>query len=205
MVETRERNRLAREIHDTLGHALTGIITGIEACTALMDVAPEATKEQLKAIAEVARQGITDVRRSVKALRPDALEKYNLEKALQQTIDEMRTATNAMIDYQCTTDLNCFNTDEEDVIYRIVQECITNSIRHGKAKYIQISIEREYNLMKICIRDNGIGCKDVKRGFGLHHMEERLNMLHGSLKYDGSDGFMVEAQIPIRWGNGENI
>lgn len=205
MVETRERNRLAREIHDTLGHALTGIITGIEACTALMDVAPEATKEQLKAIAEVARQGITDVRRSVKALRPDALEKYNLEKALLQTIEEMRTATNAEIDYKCTTDLNCFNADEEDVIYRIVQECITNSIRHGKAKYIQVGIEREYNLMKICIKDNGIGCKDVKRGFGLHHMEERLNMLHGSLKYDGSDGFMVEAQIPIRWGKGEKI
>lgn len=203
MVETRERNRLAREIHDTLGHALTGIITGIEACTALMDVAPEATKEQLKAIAEVARQGITDVRRSVKALRPDALEKYDLKKALIQTIDEMRTATNAEIDYQCTTDLNCFNTDEEEVIYRIVQECITNSIRHGKAKQIQIRIEREFNLMKICIRDNGIGCKDIKRGFGLHHMEERINMLHGSLNYDGKDGFMVEAQIPIRWGNGD--
>lgn len=56
MTETRERNRLAREIHDTLGHALTGIITGIEACTALMDVAPEATKIQLSAIAEVARR-----------------------------------------------------------------------------------------------------------------------------------------------------
>ena len=56
--ETRERNRLAMEIHDTLGHALTGIITGIEACTVLMDAAPEADKMQLKAIAEVARQGL---------------------------------------------------------------------------------------------------------------------------------------------------
>ena len=74
MAETRERNRLAREIHDTLGHSLTGIITGIEACIMLMDVAPEATKEQLKAIAEVARTGIDDVRHSVKALHADALE-----------------------------------------------------------------------------------------------------------------------------------
>lgn len=76
--ETRERNRLAREIHDTLGHSLTGIITGIDACVMLMDIAPEATKEQLKAIAEVARQGVKDVRRSVKALRPDALETMDL-------------------------------------------------------------------------------------------------------------------------------
>lgn len=204
MAQTRERNRLAREIHDTLGHALTGIITGIEACMALMDVAPEATKVQLKAIAEVARQGVTDVRRSVKALRPDALEKFNLEQALLQTIEEMCTATSAKIDYQCTTKLNGFNEDEEDIIYRIVQESITNAIRHGKAKHIWIEIDREYNMLKIHIKDNGIGCGNVKKGFGLHHMEERLNMLHGSLEYSGENGFLVEARIPIRWGTEES-
>ena len=201
--QARERNRLAREIHDTLGHALTGIITGIEACTALMDVAPEATKEQLKAIAEVARQGVTDVRRSVKALRPDVLEKLDLEKALTQMIHEMRSATSAEIIYQCTTRLNCFNEDEENIIYRIVQECITNSIRHGKAKKIQICIDREYNILQICIQDNGIGCSDIQKGFGLHHMEERLELLGGKLTYNSEDGFLVEAQIPIRWGTEE--
>ncbi len=201
--EARERNRLAREIHDTLGHALTGIITGIEACTALMDVAPEATKEQLKAIAEVARQGIKDVRRSVKALRPDALERLDLEKALAHTIQEMRKATNAEISYQCTAKLNCFNEDEENIIYRIVQECITNSIRHGKAKKIQIQIDREYQILKISIKDNGVGCSDVKKGFGLHHMKERLDLLGGSLSYHGEEGFAVEAQLPIRWGTEE--
>lgn len=201
--EARERNRLAREIHDTLGHALTGIITGIEACTTLMDVAPEATKEQLKAIAEVARQGVIDVRRSVKALRPDALEKFNLEKALAQAIQEMKRATNAEISYQCSAKLNCFDEDEENIIYRIVQECITNSIRHGKASKIQIQIGREFEILKICIKDNGIGCSNVHKGFGLHHMEERLDLLGGSLSYHGEDGFAVEAQLPIRWGTEE--
>lgn len=201
--EARERNRLAREIHDTLGHALTGIITGIEACTVLMDVAPEATKVQLNAIAEMARQGVTDVRSSVNALRPDALEKLDLEKALTQMIDEMSRSTNVEIAYQCTARLNGFDEDEENVIYRIVQECITNSIRHGKAKRIQIGIDKEYNMLKLRITDNGIGCETIKKGFGLHHMEERLNLLHGSLKYSGADGFTVEAQIPIRWGTEE--
>lgn len=201
--EARERNRLAREIHDTLGHSLTGIITGIEACTALMDVAPEATKEQLKAIAEVARQGVTDVRRSVKALRPDALEKLDLEKALEQMIAEMRFTTGTEIIYECSTRLNCFNEDEENIIYRIVQECITNAIRHGKAKRIKIYVDRKYNLLKLHIEDNGIGCSHVQKGFGLHHMEERLNMLQGHLSYSGENGFIVEAEIPIRWGTEE--
>lgn len=74
MAETRERNRLAREIHDTLGHALTGITAGADACLQMMEVSPDMAKKQMEVIAATARQGISEVRRSVKALRPDALE-----------------------------------------------------------------------------------------------------------------------------------
>lgn len=201
--ETRERNRLAREIHDTLGHSLTGIITGIDACVMLMDIAPEATKEQLKAIADVARQGVKDVRRSVKALRPDALETMDLKGALIRMMEETKRSTSVEIDYQIETKLKNFNKDEEDIIYRIVQESITNAIRHGKADRIEVRIEREFNMLKIHLKDNGIGCSHVQKGFGLHHMEERLNMLKGSLSYSGDDGFTVDARIPIRWGTEE--
>ena len=198
--ETRERNRLAREIHDTLGHALTGIVTGIEACLVLMDIAPEATKVQLNAIANVARQGMKDVRRSVNALRPDALEKSNLDAAIRQCIAEMRQATGADIIYDCSADLTGFHEDEEDIIYRIVQESVTNAIRHGKADFIQVGIHRENQMLHIRIKDNGCGAADVKKGFGLHHMQERIAMLQGSFTYDGSDGFTIDAQIPIRLG-----
>lgn len=198
--ETKERNRLAREIHDTLGHTLTGIITGLDACVTLMDLAPEAVKEQLKVIADVARNGMTDVRRSVKALRPDALEKMELEKALVQMMEESKRASNIEIDYCCTAPLTHFNKDEEEIIYRIVQESITNAIRHGKADKILIAISMEYNVINIWIKDNGIGCTHIEKGFGLHHMEERLGMLHGSLNCFNNNGFVLEASIPIRWG-----
>lgn len=203
VAETRERNRLAREIHDTLGHSLTGIITGIEACVMIMDVAPEATKEQLHAIAEVARSGIRDVRRSVNALRPDALEHMDLGNALEQMIDETRRSTGVTIDYACAVHLGGFSQDEEDIIYRIVQESITNAIRHGKATKIQVEISREFHILDIHIQDNGMGCTVIKKGFGLHHMQERLDILGGTLSYDGSDGFVIHAQIPIRWGKEE--
>lgn len=201
--EMKERNRLAREIHDTLGHSLTGIITGIEACVMIMDLAPEATKEQLKAIAEVARNGIRDVRRSVKALRPDALENLALEEALVQMVDEMRKSTGVTIRYRCETHMNGCSQDEGDIIYRIVQESITNAIRHGKATEIDIVITKDYQLLKIHIQDNGVGCSTVHKGFGLHHMQERLDILAGTLHYDGSSGFVIDAQIPIRWGKEE--
>lgn len=198
MTETRERNRLAREIHDTLGHSLTGIITGIEACIMLMDIAPEATKEQLRAIAQVARNGITDVRHSVNALRPDALETLDLEAAIRKLVEESESSTGVKIDLVFPGDLQDLDQDEEDVLYRIVQESITNAIRHGNATHIDVRIEREDNDLRIRIADNGKGCDDIQSGFGLHHMQERIDMLKGTLSYSGKDGFVIEAVVPVR-------
>ncbi len=198
MTETRERNRLAREIHDTLGHSLTGIITGIEACIMLMDIAPEATKEQLRAIAQVARNGITDVRHSVNALRPDALETLDLEAAIRKLVEESESSTGVKIDLVFPVGLQDLDQDEEDVLYRIVQESITNAIRHGNATHIDVRIEREDNDLRIRIADNGKGCDDIQSGFGLHHMQERIDMLKGTLSYSGKDGFVIEAVVPVR-------
>ena len=198
MTETRERNRLAREIHDTLGHSLTGIITGIEACIMLMDIAPEATKEQLRAIAEVARNGITDVRHSVNALRPDALETLSLESAIRKLVEESEKSTGVKIDLVFPENLQNLDQDEEDVLYRIVQESITNAIRHGKATHIDVRMVHVDNDLRIRIADNGKGCDNIQSGFGLHHMQERIDMLKGTLSYSGKDGFVIEAVVPIR-------
>ena len=84
MGETKERNRIAREIHDTLGHALTGIAAGVDACIAMIDQNPTATKQQLQVISKVVRQGITDVRNSLNKLRPGALEEHGFKEALER-------------------------------------------------------------------------------------------------------------------------
>ena len=168
--------------------------------TLLMDIAPDATKEQLRAIAEVARTGIIDVRRSVKALHPDALETMDLENALLKMIDTTKRSTGVEITYFFDADLNHFNQDEEDVVYRVVQESITNAIRHGQATKIRIEITRVDGDLHILILDNGKGCENIEPGFGLHHMQERVEMLGGDLQYKGDKGFTVHARIPIRWG-----
>lgn len=166
----------------------------------LMDAAPEATKEQMRAIVQIAREGITDVRQSVKALRPDALESMTLGNALEKSVDDMRRSTGVSIDYECLAELSGMGQDEEEVVYRIVQESTTNAIRHGRADHIRIRITKEDNVLRIHISDNGCGSKEVKEGFGLHHMRERLQMLGGTLSYDGSDGFVIDAALPVRWG-----
>lgn len=200
MAETRERNRIAREIHDTLGHTMTGLSAGIDACIAMIDFSVDATKEQLNKISQVARQGIKDIRRSVNKLRPDALEHSGLGQALEKMIEETMQISDVKINYDCQVEVLKFNQDEEDMIYRVVQESITNAIRHGKAKKIDVRLWKENKWLNLVIKDNGIGCKEIHTGFGLIHIEERIKMLNGTVEYDGSDGFKVTARIPIRWG-----
>ena len=120
-----------------------------------------------------------------------------------QMMEEAKRSTGVEITWQIEPALKGFNKDEEDIIYRIVQESITNAIRHGKADKVRVWIDRDFNMLKIHIEDNGVGCVNVQKGFGLHHMEERLEMLKGSLSYHGDHGFVIDAGIPIRWGTEE--
>lgn len=201
MAETRERNRLAREIHDTLGHALTGIAAGADACIAMLDISPKMARKQMEQIAATARQGINDVRRSVRALRPDALERFQLSEALNKLCSDMQQTSHASIFLELQSEKIRLSPDEEDAVYRIVQESITNAIRHGEASEIYIHISCENRRMQIIIQDNGCGCKTINPGFGLRHMRERLSLLNGTLKVNGRNGFRIEAMIPLRWGD----
>ena len=91
IAEDRERKRIAREIHDTLGHALTGISAGIDAVQVLIDVDTKVAKKQLQSVSAVVRNGIQDVRRSLDKLRPGALEKGSLREALLKMIEDLKS------------------------------------------------------------------------------------------------------------------
>ena len=211
MTQMRERNRLAREIHDTLGHTLTGIIMGADAGLALFDVAPEESKKRMEIVAQSARDGLTDVRRSIKALRPDALERSTLAQALEGLVENFRLTTSAQIAYFQEAEEWDLDPDEEDALYRVVQEGLTNAVRHGRAERIEIRITRTGDAVTVSVRDNGTGCASLEEGFGLRHMRERLEMLGGTLTYgnldryaeDGYTGFFITVCLTVRNRKGE--
>ena len=200
MAQTRERNRLAREIHDTLGHTLTGITAGLDACLALIDVSPEETKKQLELLAKVSREGIKDVRRSVNELRPDALRRLSLRQAISEMVAAMSQVSDVNISFETDEQNLRFDEDEEDAIYRVIQEGITNAIRHGHAKHIFIKLHREDQELLLTIQDDGVGASSIHGGFGIRHIRERIELLQGSVDFDGSNGFTITAHIPIRRG-----
>lgn len=211
MAELRERNRLAREIHDTLGHTLTGIIMTTDASLVLMDNAPEQAKQQLQLANRTAREGLNDVRRSINALRPDTLEHRKFAEALEDTIEKFCLTTAAKVNYTQNAGEMDFAPDEEEAIYRVLQESLTNAVRHGKARNIEVLLDRTGQELVITIKDDGTGMAPGQpEGFGLRHMRERLELLHGSLEYgnrpagEGS-GFILTARLRPRQKGEESI
>lgn len=202
MVKTKERNRLAREIHDTIGHTLTGIATGLEACIELIDWDVQKTKSQMMKISELAGKGLLEVRRSVSQLRPDTLERLSLIPAIQRLADDITECTKTRVNLNIEGDVKKLGTDEEETMYRVIQEGITNAVRHGKAKEINILFQFVDSVVNIEITNDGTGCSSIKEGFGLRHIRERVEMLKGKVEFfSGADtGFTINATVPIRWG-----
>lgn len=200
IAEDKERKRLAREIHDTLGHALTGIAAGVDACIAMIDINPEATKKQLMVISKVVRQGIVDVRNSLNKLRPGALEQHGFKGAIENMIEEFTSVSDLTISLDYRLDKVDFENTKEDILFRVIQESVTNAVRHGDATHIDISLYIEDNNLYLKIQDNGQGCEEIHYGFGLKQMTERLAMINGKVAYDGHHGFLTIVTIPMQEG-----
>ena len=195
-IEDRERKRIAREIHDTLGHALTGISAGIDAVKVLVDIDTNRAKEQLNNVSVVVRDGIRDVRGSLNKMRPGALENNTLKEALIKIIREYEAISNLEIHLRYEWDNIDLDIAKEDIVFRVIQESITNSVRHGHAKTIWIELLEEEEAYVMTIQDDGVGFDELHYGYGLKQMQERLMIIGGSVRFENRDGFYTHIEIP---------
>ena len=196
IAEDRERKRIAREIHDTLGHALTGISAGIDAVKVLVDIDTNRAKEQLNNVSVVVRDGIRDVRGSLNKMRPGALENNTLKEALIKIIREYEAISNLEIHLLYKWDNIDLDIAKEDIVFRVIQESITNSVRHGHAKTIWIELLEEEEAYVMTIQDDGVGFDELHYGYGLKQMQERLMIIGGSVRFENRDGFYTYIEIP---------
>lgn len=192
-----ERNRIAREIHDSVGHNLTGLIMNLDFCEKLAGIEPQRLGEQLGTCREIAKECLTEIRRSVKALKPQAVEQLPLVKALEELLSESKQKFN--IEFNLSIEGEIYETKPEFniVIYRAVQESITNSVRHGKASAVEVSVSFGKAAFSVLVKDNGEGCKKFHMGSGLTGMTERVKEIGGEVKIFRNDGFMVNISIPL--------
>ena len=138
-----------------------------------------------------------DVRNSLNKMRPDFLQQYRLKEAIEKMKEEISNVTDLKINLNYQIDETGFDTKIEDILFRVIQESITNSIRHGLATVVDINIYKENNLLCLKIKDNGKGCKAINYGFCLKQMVERVSQIRGDINFYSENGFTTEIKIPL--------
>jgi signal transduction histidine kinase len=195
----RERNRLAREIHDGLGHYLTVIHMQIQAAKAVMKNSPEKAIVLLTIAQKQSQEALIDVRKSVTALRDSEEARIPLSERINQLVHT--TSTDKLhITSEIKGKAKSGSPHLELTIFRIIQEGIQNCIKHAQASKLKITLDyEEEGKLRLNIRDNGVGTEKINGGFGLIGMKERVQQLGGSLNYSGKigEGFTIEVEVPI--------
>lgn len=198
----KERNRLAHEIHDILGHSLTSISIGLQACLEVSRDAKGELYQRLHKIKRVTDKGLSEIRRSVRELKSDAIEKSSLLNAVQELINDANGLGDRIVNFSIRGTVVELDEDEEQTVYRLVQESLTNSLRHSGGADIEVVFSYESHRLHVIISDNGKGCRVIIKHFGLEHIKEQLGLLGGSVVFESSEGrgFKTNATIPLRKG-----
>ena len=197
-----ERNRMAREIHDTLAQAFTGILAQVGAANQVLTDDLEATQAHLDLIKELARTGLTEARRSVVALRPQLLEEGSLQSALHRLVAQIRTAaTDTTLYYEIKGAVYSLPTEVESNLLRIGQEALTNVIRHANADEIRVELVYDRDQFCLRVKDDGqgfgVGSIPSSEGFGLIGMSERAERIGAQLTIRSQPGQGTEIIITV--------
>lgn len=198
-----ERNRLAREIHDTLAQGLTGIALQLETADALLEsgASPERIRAAVQQALTQTRANLEEARRSVLDLRAAPLEGRLLAEALESLVQEWAARRKVNASFEVAGMARPLPQRVEIGLYRILQEALTNIGRHAYAKTITVQLQMMPNEVRLLVDDDGRGFDPAKvsGGFGLIGMNERAKLMGGRLELSSiaDDGTQIEAIVPV--------
>jgi len=182
-----ERNRVARELHDTVGHTFTSVIMGMDAVAYLMETAPDKAKEKLQVLREVTRNGLEEVRRSIHEIAPKE-DDLALSQQLSRLAGEFSLHTGTQVRIRTQGEERDVSGQIKLTFVRCLQESLTNAKRHGQASSIDVLLQFGDERITLRIEDDGIGTGQIEPGFGLNAMRERLAALQGTLETYSTPG-----------------
>ena len=200
---SRERNRLARELHDTLAHTLSGLTVQLEALHTILETDQKEVNDMLERALFTARSGLEETRRALKALRAEPLEDLGLQLALQNLLTNIQSRSQLKIHLNLSDNLIPFTSEEEQMIYRITQEALENITHHAKAKNVWLGIDQESGKSVLSIRDDGTGfdqsiLNKKNDRLGLKGMRERAEMLNARLEIESQPDKGTLIQLKLR-------
>jgi signal transduction histidine kinase len=185
----RERTRVAREIHDTLGHYLTIISIQLETIGKLLERDPMQAMSEVEEARKVAAQAMQEVRNAVRALRPTSVARLQLLEALTQLgADFRQVVPDVELALDLDTALPSLSLEVRHALYRVAQEALTNVRKHANATKVLVRLRYEHETLELLVRDNGDGSGQERQerspgGFGLIGLRERVELLGGQVSF----------------------
>jgi signal transduction histidine kinase len=182
---SRERNRLARELHDTLAHSLSAIAVQLEAADALWEAAPDEAHARLTRSLDTTRDGLDETRRAMQALRASPLEDLGLALAVRALAESAAARNRLAVDVRAPETVERLSPAVEQCVYRVAQEALENVTRHANAQHVSVGLEVQGGRVVLTVADDGQGF-DVATAlaedrFGLRGMRERAELVGGRL------------------------
>lgn len=188
----RERNKIAAEIHDTVGHTLTTVLVEIEASKRLMSRDIDKSKEKLNLAQEQVRKGLNDIRSSVRILErgENILDFFN---SLEALIEDTEKHSEIIVKRSIDRDINIPNKDIQEIIFSALMEGLSNGIRHGKSTAFFFKLSSDKDKIFFFLQDNGTGATVISPGFGLRAMRARVEEVNGTLETtsNSDEGFCL--------------
>ncbi len=202
----RERERIARDMHDNLGHSLVALAVQLEAVQRLYRVDPQRASHQIDQLKQLTRDSMAVLRRTLEGVRAAGLGDRPLSQALQQLC--IATAQSANLDIRCAVSPQADQLDHDvaDALWSLTQEALTNVQKHAQARHVQVQLQVQSGAVILDVHDDGVGINASPeqpingpsgKHFGLQGMHERVTALGGSLQVQRDTGTRVIAQIPI--------
>lgn len=199
-----ERERLARELHDTVAQGFTSVVTQLESAEQALDGRPDHAAEHLAKARRSARDSLAELRRSVQALRPDLLSGAPLTQALEQAVRAWSADTGVPAELRTTGEAIPLHPETELALLRTTQEALTNAARHASASRVVVTLSFLGDTVTLDVDDDGVGFDERPRpradgGFGLIGMRERIQAAGGELSIESAagQGTTVAASVPV--------
>lgn len=198
LTAVRERNQIARDIHDTVGHYLTALIVQQELALELYKKDLPQARKTLETCTELSRTTLQEIRMSVRALKEEVNE-FSFPSVVRSIIYDFSKTTGVKVFFEIQGDPTIVPASMHPSISKIIQESLTNALRHGKATECKVNMSCNENMVELQMEDNGRGTKQVTQGFGLTNMKERVEEHGGKAVFTSEEGkgFHIAIQFPL--------
>lgn len=195
LTQLEERNTLSQKIHDKIGHILAGSLIQLEAAAVIIDKDKDKSGEIITNVIHILKEGMESIRSTLRNIKPSP-EQLGINR-LKALLDEFTFSSEIKTHLTYTGNLDFISHLQWKIILDNTKEALTNTLKYSTAKDVNVTIEMMNKLIRIEIKDNGMGVSAIRKGLGLRGMGERTENAGGKLILDGSNGFSVITLLPV--------